>query len=75
LGKLVKHSFFERRLFLKNEKDGKENTDLDFKLELPEPKNVAQLVTTFYNLRSGNFPDNLSGSNWKETGTEDCNAD
>ena len=31
----------------------KENTVLDFKLELPEPKNVAQLVVAFYNSRGG----------------------
>ncbi|MBU4284454.1 MAG: putative DNA binding domain-containing protein, partial [Nanoarchaeota archaeon] len=31
----------------------KENKDLDFKLELPESKKVAQLVTAFYNSRGG----------------------
>jgi len=31
----------------------KENKDLDFKLELPESKKAAQLVTAFYNSRGG----------------------
>jgi len=31
----------------------KENKDLDFKLELPESKKVAQLVAAFYNSRGG----------------------
>lgn len=31
----------------------KENKDLDFKLELPESKKVAQLVTALYNSRGG----------------------
>ena len=31
----------------------KENKDLDYKQELPEPKKVAQLVTAFYNSRGG----------------------
>lgn len=31
----------------------RENSDIDFKLELPAPKKVAQIVTAFYNSRGG----------------------
>ncbi|RLI99275.1 MAG: hypothetical protein DRP06_03775 [Candidatus Aenigmatarchaeota archaeon] len=51
--------------------NGKENTDLDFKLELPEPKNVAQLVTTFYNSRGGKIILGVEDETKKPIGLKD----
>ncbi|MCK4730220.1 MAG: putative DNA binding domain-containing protein [Candidatus Aenigmarchaeota archaeon] len=49
----------------------KENQDLDFKLELPEPKNVAQLVTAFYNSRGGQIILGVDDKTKKPVGLKD----
>lgn len=49
----------------------RENKDMDFKLELPEPKKVAQLVTALYNGRGGKIIFGVEDETRKPVGLKD----
>ncbi len=50
----------------------KENKDLDFKLQLPDAKRVAQLVAAFYNSRGGKIVLGVEDESRKPIGLDDA---